>query len=586
MADAVQGQIPETIETRERGRGRAAALFVLALGVLAARPAHAIDIQNFKPAIGGNNLVTLYTSDTLDHLQFGFALTSSYASDPLVFEFPNNDELAVVERLMTTDFMAYAGFFRFIEIGVAGNYNTAGGTDMDIPLSEAFPDTGMELDSAAGDVRIAAKFRILENKTGSVGVALVPLFSIPNGDEEVYVGAEGFDTGARLVIDKRFDRVNIVLNGGYIRMGDSDVDLGFEPTGRVELGAGASLYLHRAVDITGEIFARTVDYGIEEIDPELPTEGLVAARFYAGPVSFTVGGGAGVNAGIGNPSYRGFGEVAFAWPKLDRAYEGGGGASATSNVDDTDKDGLTNYQETRIYKTDFRNPDTDGDGLKDGEEINAFRTDPLKDDTDGDGLIDFEELKVYYTDPLQVDSDGDTLEDGAEVKQYRTNPTDPDTDRDGVPDNLDAAPLEPETINGILDEDGVPEVILARRPSGVTMTDTIVWTPAPIEFMGKAKDVLSPDSRAMLAEVAALLADYPRVKIEIQAHTAGGGDEAANRARSAEQAKAAAGELYERGIASERVAWRGYGSAFPIASDASPEGRARNERIEILVIEN
>lgn len=43
---------------------------------------------------------------------------------------------------------------------------------------------------------------------------------------------------------------------------------------------------------------------------------------------------------------------------------------------DTDDDGLRDYEEKEVYKTDFNNPDTDGDGHKDGAEVkNGY--DPL-----------------------------------------------------------------------------------------------------------------------------------------------------------------------------------------------------------------
>jgi len=129
---------------------------------------------------------------------------------------------------------------------------------------------------------------------------------------------------------------------------------------------------------------------------------------------------------------------------------------------DTDSDGLSDYQEVKIYKTDPLNPDTDGDGFKDGQEvvngydpllpgnahlfgsstaqnnnqpepmINPLTLDSDKDgltdveerqlgtnsngsDTDGDGLSDYQEVKIYKTNPLNPDTDGDTYTDGAEV---------------------------------------------------------------------------------------------------------------------------------------------------------------------------
>lgn len=60
------------------------------------------------------------------------------------------------------------------------------------------------------------------------------------------------------------------------------------------------------------------------------------------------------------------------------------------------------------------NKDSDGDGLADMEE-KTFGTDLNLADTDADGLTDWAEVKIYKTDPLNPDTDADGYKDGAEV---------------------------------------------------------------------------------------------------------------------------------------------------------------------------
>ncbi|MCZ7585102.1 MAG: hypothetical protein M5R36_18195 [Deltaproteobacteria bacterium] len=426
----------------------------------AASPAFAIDIQNFNPAIGNQNLVTLYSSSPLANGQFGVSVIANYARNPLIFDLPSDEEeeLRVVEDMVQTEFQAAVGVLDRLDIGLAYGFATVRGEQMDEQLTPAFPETTLETDTGSTDMRAALKLMILENEPGSLGLAVVGLASFPTGNEDTYSGAGATNGGARLIIDKRFERVNIVVNGGYVAMGDPDPEdeeldeeLRFDPTGRAEFGAGVTIMAHEYVELLAEIYGRTVDYGLEIIDPETPVEAIGAVKLFIGPVHLLAGGGAGVNAGMGNPAGRGFAGLAFTWPELDRKPPRGGTrtvvvqqvAPAARMDEDSDRDGLLSSDEIRIHRTDPINPDTDGDGLKDGEEVNKYKTDPLKDDTDGDGLIDFEEVKVYYTNPHRVDTDGDTLGDGAEVKQYRTSPIETDTDADGVPDNLDAAPSNP-----------------------------------------------------------------------------------------------------------------------------------------------
>ena len=70
---------------------------------------------------------------------------------------------------------------------------------------------------------------------------------------------------------------------------------------------------------------------------------------------------------------------------------------------DSDNDGLTDFEEVRVYGTDPWSPDTDGDSLGDFNEIRFIRTSPILADTDGDGWDDATEL-ASRTDPLDPES--------------------------------------------------------------------------------------------------------------------------------------------------------------------------------------
>ena len=78
----------------------------------------------------------------------------------------------------------------------------------------------------------------------------------------------------------------------------------------------------------------------------------------------------------------------------------------------------TNQQEPVITQEPEKTPsrvDTDKDGLTDEEET-ELGTSSKTADTDGDELFDFEEVKTWGTDPMNPDTDADGYLDGAEVK--------------------------------------------------------------------------------------------------------------------------------------------------------------------------
>ena len=62
--------------------------------------------------------------------------------------------------------------------------------------------------------------------------------------------------------------------------------------------------------------------------------------------------------------------------------------------------------------------DSDNDGLSDKKE-KSLGTNPCSPDTDGDGLCDYEEANIFKTDPLNPDTDSDGISDGDEVRMGR-----------------------------------------------------------------------------------------------------------------------------------------------------------------------
>ncbi len=85
--------------------------------------------------------------------------------------------------------------------------------------------------------------------------------------------------------------------------------------------------------------------------------------------------------------------------------------------DDADGDGLTDEDESKIWKTSSYDSDTDGDGYNDGVEVkNGYNPNGIgKLDSDADGLSDYNEMTIHWTDRFDSDSDNDGYKDGVEI---------------------------------------------------------------------------------------------------------------------------------------------------------------------------
>jgi len=96
--------------------------------------------------------------------------------------------------------------------------------------------------------------------------------------------------------------------------------------------------------------------------------------------------------------------------------------------------------------------------------------------------------------------------------------------------------------------------------------------------------VLRGESYLELERLAWLLSEYPTLQVEIVGHTDSTGSLTLNERLSLGRARAVAEYLRGRGIAWERLRVRGAAATEPIASNATPEGRARNRRVECRIL--
>ena len=95
--------------------------------------------------------------------------------------------------------------------------------------------------------------------------------------------------------------------------------------------------------------------------------------------------------------------------------------------------------------------------------------------------------------------------------------------------------------------------------------------------------VVRSDGRTALEEVGAILEEYDKTAVVVQGHTDSTGSDEHNQALSERRAESVARELRQRGVSDERIATLGMGEGYPVASNASENGRQLNRRVEILL---
>ena len=97
---------------------------------------------------------------------------------------------------------------------------------------------------------------------------------------------------------------------------------------------------------------------------------------------------------------------------------------------------------------------------------------------------------------------------------------------------------------------------------------------------------LNPASQEALGRFAQSLLNNPDTDIKIHGHADNTGTDAINDPLSKRRAASVGEFLQARGVAASRIETDGFGSRQPVATNATPEGRALNRRVEVFIIPN
>ncbi len=84
-------------------------------------------------------------------------------------------------------------------------------------------------------------------------------------------------------------------------------------------------------------------------------------------------------------------------------------------------------------------------------------------------------------------------------------------------------------------------------------------------------------------KLADFFSQYPQRTVMIEGFTDSVGGDSANQQLSERRADSVRTALVGMGVGSERITWRGYGEAYPIAGNDTPAGRQLNRRVEMVV---
>lgn len=591
------------------------------------------DANRLRVTTNREDILNVYTGRVPSHLDWDLALLANYANDAVTLNTQaDNGDLSRFASLLTHRVDAHLvgalGLFDFLQLAI----------DVPVTVFQERSDDALSTTSLAqsiesagiGDVRVAAKLRLLRQERHILDVALAAAVSIPSAQpRDSYLGERTLAATPELVVSRAFGGLTLATNVGarfrdIVRDREGRLAIEHEVIARAGLRYDfeAQADLPLSIDATWEgftqlkeLFERRNTGGSEllfGLGYNVATDSGVQIKPYAGA-------GFGLQPGYSIPDYRVFAGVSVG--RRDRDRDGDGLLDSEDRCPDQpedidtfeDRDGCPDLDNDRDGVPDMRDgapmDPEDADDFEDGDGV----PDP---DNDGDGVLDADDAcrDEVGLESMQgcPDRDGDGVGDAADRcpdeaedrDEYRDDDgcPDPDNDSDGVLDASDRCPLVPglpqnagcedadrdgdgvvDRLDNCPDVPGSPDNAGCKRKQLVTVKGCRIDATKKVYFQtGKA--AIRPVSFSLLDNLVALLKVQDNIeRLRIEGHTDSQGSSRYNRNLSQKRADSVRRYLEAKNIAPGRLVSEGFGEDRPIDSNETRQGRENNRRVEFII---
>ena len=491
-----------------------------------------VSAETFQPSTSVHSLFELVLPEPKEHLRWSVGGLVHYAHAPVRRERRLPGSPGVIDRAdavgmrVTADLTAALGLFDFLEVGLG------------VPLiayqngEGAVPGGGIQ-PAGVGDPRLEVKGRLLDAGAVDLGLGVVATFPAGHylSSGEDLLGSTAPTVEPRVLFSAEAGPLILAANAGFLARGPAEMGA-YRQDHALTWNAGAAWDVRDFAEPGGVRVALETNgqagIGFSTLR-ETPMEAIAGVKLRTrDDLILSAGGGAGVSNAVGTPAFRVF--VGVGYDSVLRSCPAG--PEDVDGFEDDDK---------------CVDPDNDRDGILD------------EDDECPDAAEDFDEVED---------------EDGC---------PDRDNDGDAIPDALDECPMIPEDADDYEDEDGCPEEGPGKPTVSITDTQLLVSSKIYFDY---DKATIKRVSHPILDAVAEALTSNEYIRlVRVEGHTDNEGTEDYNMELSVSRARAVVEYLVGKGVAKERLTYKGYGFTAPKASNRTEEGRAINRRVEFTILE-
>jgi outer membrane protein OmpA-like peptidoglycan-associated protein len=540
---------------------RAAVIAVALLAHVAVAGAQArstsFDAENFHPSTTSQGYFGVDGAFVAPHLGFSAGLWLTYAHDPLVVRHDGTLAGELVVRQLGMDAVASFALFNRLELGVDVPFIPYQVNDTRAVALPNLASAGM------GDLAVDIKGLLWAPHWGTqrFGLAGIVGASFPTGDANSFMGQGGATGRFRLVGEWQSRHVEAALEAGFVVRGGRDfADL--HVGSQFQYGAALATPLPRGFAIVGEVRGLVgIEYpkGFSLTSSEAPAELAAGLRWRARfGLEVDAAVGVGLTRGYGVPDRaRAIFGIKYVAPPRHRA-----SASPASPVASLPPPSLPVAPPPL---------DSDEDGVPD--DVDQCPTER--------GVPEFHGCPPPDRDHDGIPDAADRCPDRAGVADNQGCP-DFDSDGDGYVDRVDKCPFEPETWNGVEDDDGCPDQPAAL--AALVGDHLVIFEPVLFEHDGSVVDKRSAKLLGVVAHMLNLHSEI--LKLRVEGHMDNKMPPVEGLELSRARAAAVRRWLVDNGhVDGKRLTAQGFGADRPIADNRDFIGRAKNRRIEFVIMQ-
>jgi outer membrane protein OmpA-like peptidoglycan-associated protein len=474
-----------------------------------------------------------------------------------------------------------------VEVGALTIQNQSGDSD-------TFSDANIS-STTLGDSWIKVRGLIAGSGQEGWGLSGSLMVVLPTGSVDALSSDGAPQVMPMLVNSYRYKDLTTTFNLGALIRTESKEFRGLPLDNEMVHGLGLKYQATSWMTPGIEIIGRT-DFSGE--DANQPTELVIGSNFNLWErLYIDAGAGVGLISGYGTPAVRAFGGLTWK--------------PTSEGIKDTDKDGFIDPEDQCPLKPEDKDqfedqdgcpdPDNDQDQVLDVDDQCPLEPEDKDQFEDEDGCPDPDNDQDQILDAVDQcpmkpeDKDQFEDEDGC---------PDPDNDQDGILDQADQCPMQPEDKDQFEDENGCPDpdndqdgVLDQADQCPVKKEDGNGSNPkdgCPLicRIAVSSQVLFDVNSYALKSDGEILkVADYLRSlksfdSVTIEGHTDSQGSKRLNKSLSLMRAKSVRSILLRKGKLPKGTRLKPLGLAAdkPVASNDTPEGRAKNRRVEFRIV--